>query len=130
MKTPNTVYHNATVTRDRRNQLKNLKSIYSVSDFIWAAYPTDNTNAIYAVSNKYYECNLFNIIPIISNKTMMASHLKDINANFIQVNEYSLQDIQDKLTNFSFNNFLFTEYEKKLFWEYEIENLINEIKLL
>jgi adenylylsulfate kinase-like enzyme len=52
MKTPNTIYHNATVTRERHNQLNGRKSTlaHAVEEVLhnlgWGAYVLDGDNVV------------------------------------------------------------------------------------
>lgn len=105
-----------------------LPYIYSVSDFVWAAYPTDNFNAVYAVSNKYFECSLFDKIPIISLGTRMAEDLKLCNENnVILIDEVDRTDIVKKLRLASSGVYVSAKYQKEMFWEDEANNLIKLI---
>ena len=94
-----------------------LSFIYELSDVVWAAYPTEDFNAIYAISNKYFECSYFCKVPIFSKNTKMAKDLAGNRGVFL-VNEYSVSEIKDvilKAINFSNTDFL--KYEIDSLWE-------------
>ena len=95
-----------------------LPYIYQLSDFIWAAYPTDNLNAIYAISNKFFECSMFKRVPVISSSTRMAEDLKvNYSSNVILVDEFDVEDIKYKLALAATGSFQFRPYQKEEFWE-------------
>ncbi len=92
-----------------------LEFIYGLSDLIWAAYPTNDFNAVYAISNKYFECSYFKKTPIISKCTKMAETLEN-NNNVILVNEYSPEEINKSILSF-YKSTSFVKYEPDLTWE-------------
>lgn len=103
-----------------------LKFIYDMSGLVWAAYPTQDFNAVYAISNKYFECSYFNKPPIISSKTKMAENLID-NKSVILVDEYSVKDIKDKVTSFKVEA-EFKKYEPDVLWEQKEGELLAYIR--
>jgi len=108
-----------------------LPYIYEISDFIWAAYPTDNLNAVYAISNKYFECSMFDRIPIISSRTRMADDLKVSSpGNVILVDEFDVEDIKGKLVLAESGGFTFKRYQEIEFWEDRSEDLMEQIRRL
>ena len=111
-----------------RYELSDLRYIYEKSNMVWAAYPTNDYNAIYAISNKYFECSFFEKKIILSSKTKMAESLID-NQSVILVDEYSCDDIRKKLllnVNISIENY--NKYESDTSWEEQEIKLIDFIK--
>lgn len=98
-----------------------LPYIYNVTDVVWAAYPSNDINVKYAISNKYFECSFFRKKPIFSKKTKIAEQLKNENAQCIFIDEYSVDDISEKLSQHLNNQGakVIDPYEKKLFWDKE-----------
>ncbi|MCW3175535.1 glycosyltransferase [Acinetobacter baumannii] len=108
-----------------RYRPSDLKYIYEKSDLVWAAYPTNDFNAVYAISNKYFECSFFEKKIILSKKTKMAESLQS-NSSVVIVDEYSPNDIKEKLianTNILVNKYI--KYEKDITWEDQEGELIN-----
>ncbi|MAB20747.1 MAG: hypothetical protein CMD31_12610 [Flavobacteriales bacterium] len=102
-----------------RYKAEDLGFIYNVADIVWAAYPTSDFNAIYAISNKYFECSYFSKRPVFSKNTKMAESLKG-NGSVILVNENSVPDIRSKLVSSYFNEReSFNKYETNRTWEDE-----------
>ena len=105
-----------------------LRWIYENSGLVWAAYPTNDFNAIYAISNKYFECSFFEKQIILSKKTKMAEDLNE-NPNVILVDEYSSSDIREKLlSNINFKLDKYQKYEVDISWEDQEENFIDVLK--
>ncbi len=114
-----------------RYRQSELPYIYSISDFIWAAYPTDNLNAVYAISNKFFECSMFEKVPIISSRTRMADDLKaHYPRNVILVDEFDIEDIKEKLVLAALGGFTFKRYQETQFWEDRSEDLMDHIRRL
>jgi len=93
--------------------------IYTVTDFVWAAYPTNDFNSIYAISNKYFESSLFSRRPIFSKKTKMAESLIDIKNSVLLVDEYDVKSIVSELSTAidgGFVNLPFEKYEEDIYW--------------
>lgn len=111
----NEMHINDKVSFFGRYSNKDLRYIYDVSDLVWAAYPTNDFNTRYAISNKYFECSLFSKVPIVSEGTMM-SKCKGEGSSIISVNECSVDDIFGKLEVYDFGR-EFKKYESDLFWE-------------
>ena len=113
-----------------RFEQKDLKYIYRISNYIWAAYPTVDSNAIYAISNKYFESSLFDRIPIFSENTKMVKELQNNSFSFISINESSVEDIRGTLQD-AFNKkqhrLPFVKYETICFWENHEKRLLEEI---
>jgi hypothetical protein len=109
-----------------RYNYSELKFIYDVSGLVWAAYPTKDRNAVYAISNKYFECSYFNKVPVISKATKMAESLKG-NSSVILLDEYSVADIKDKLRDPN-DVKSFVKYEPDTTWEEKEVELLSHIK--
>lgn len=109
-----------------RYSSSDLEFIYGISQLVWAAYPTKDFNALYAISNKYFECSYFNRVPIISVKTKMADGLKN-SPNVILVDEYSVSDIRDKVFGFKLQA-PYIKYEPDVTWEDKECDFVNYIK--
>lgn len=100
-----------------RYEPTDLSFIYSVADIVWAAYPTTDFNAVYAISNKYFECSYFNKTPVFSQKTKMAGRLNG-HENVLLVDEYSVSEIREKLIMFHHNkDSSYNKYEPDTTWE-------------
>ena len=69
-----------------------LPSIYSVSDVIWAAYPSKNENVKLAISNKYFETLAFETPGIFASNTMLGELIEEKKIGYV-VNPYSIEDI-------------------------------------
>lgn len=105
-----------------------LKIIYEKSDLVWAAYPTNDFNAVYAISNKYFECSFFEKRIVLSGRTKMAEYLNG-NSSVIIVDEYSPDDIKNKLlSNFDLKISNYSKYENDDTWEEKESEMIDFIK--
>ncbi|MCC9651533.1 hypothetical protein [Vibrio sp. MA64] len=101
-----------------------LTYIYEVTDLVWAAYPTRDFNAKYAISNKYFECSMFSKYIVVSQDTMMAK--KNDSPSIIKIDEYSIEDISIKLNSFD-NSGNYHAYEPFVTWEDKEHIIIEEI---
>lgn len=112
-----------------RYEMHDLPYIYSLCDLVWAAYPTDDFNAVYAISNKYFECSYYNKIPIISSKTEM---VRNSTSDFIiSVDEYDIDDIIVKIRQGISKCVLpFMKYEIDSFWEEHEVEFLRKVKEL
>ncbi|WP_063656164.1 glycosyltransferase [Aliivibrio fischeri] len=90
-----------------------LSCIYANTDVVWAAYPTLDYNAVYAISNKYFECSFFSKLPVFSLKTKMS---ENVTSDVLLVNEYDIDSISKEL-NRSMTLSTFKPYETTVFWE-------------
>ncbi len=102
-----------------------LNSIYKTSDLVWAAYPSENENVRYAISNKYFECNLFSVVPIFSENTKIGSELIEKNSTVILVDEYSIEKIKYAIIKYGEREFI--KYEPDIFWENKEPEIIEMI---
>jgi len=111
-----------------RYKPSDLRWIYEHSDLVWAAYPTNDFNAVYAISNKYFECSFFEKRIILSKKTKMAEDLNE-NPNVILVDEYSSCDIRKKLlSNINLKIDKYQKYEVDTSWEDQEEKFLDFLK--
>lgn len=79
-----------------RFETKDLYSIYKNSDVIWASYPNDDLNVKYAVSNKFFESQLYNRKIIVSENTFLAEEVLRSKLG-LSVNPYSIDSIKTVL---------------------------------
>ncbi|WP_419209472.1 glycosyltransferase [Photobacterium leiognathi subsp. mandapamensis] len=114
-----------------RYQQQDLAYIYEQTDYVWAAYPTLDYNSIYAISNKYFESNLFKTVPIFSKKTKMAENLKTFN-NVLIVDEYNIEAVINNISDAldaGVSDCKFKKYEPDLFWEEQEIKLFEALTL-
>lgn len=112
-----------------RYSSSDLKYIYELADLVWAAYPTNDFNAIHAISNKYFECSYFSKPPIFSKKTMMAKKLEKTSSSVIIVDEYNVHDIINKIQKgLTLGSANYVKYEPDTFWEDKEDLFINHLK--
>ncbi len=67
--------------------------LYHSSDLIWAAYPSEDYNAIYAISNKFHESLYVGVPCVYSKHTKLAEFVEHENLGFV-VNPYSVDEIK------------------------------------
>lgn len=104
-----------------------LRYIYKLSGLVWAAYPTLDFNAVYAISNKYFECSFFEKKIILSKKTKMAENLQQ-NLNVVLVNEYDPENIKKNiLSNITVQTYEYEKYEPDISWEEKEVDFIQAI---
>lgn len=114
-----------------RYELSDLPYIYRASNLVWAAYPTRDHNAMYAISNKYFECSMFCRRPVFSQSSMMIQRTLKSHGGVVAVDETSASDIKAKLAlAFSENDMEFSSYEKNIYWEDMEGVLLDKMKLL
>ncbi len=77
-----------------------LPCIYKVCDYVWAAYPPDDLNVKYAVSNKFFEAQLFGKPVLVSRCTRLGDYVEDSHAG-VTVDPYSMEDIKKVLVSLS-----------------------------
>lgn len=105
----------------------NLSEIYEVCDFIWAAYPNNNLNVKYAVSNKFFESIVFNKKIIVSNLTILGNQVSKMNNGYV-VDPYNVNEIENLLISLKKDDIPNAQmsFGTGLFWEDE-EILISTI---
>lgn len=102
-----------------------LMGIYNSIDLVWAAYPNDNRNVYYAISNKYYESQIFSIPIVVAEKTLLAEEVNKMSLGF-SVNPYSVEDIRKKIQFFKESSFEYPSVNKEeVYWESEMEIILN-----
>ena len=87
--------------------MKNINEIYDYVDYVWAAYPNNNLNVKYAISNKYFESLNFQKKIIVSSKTELSNLVISKNQGF-SINPFKKKEIE-KL----FSDELFIKYKVK-----------------
>lgn len=110
-----------------RYEQSDLFDIYSSSDLVWAAYPTEDFNAIYAISNKYFECSYFCKPIIVSANTEMAKNNLS-NKNILAVNESDALDIFSTISSRFKKYGTYEKYEPDITWESHEQKLITKIE--
>lgn len=111
-----------------RYEASDLSFIYDLTNLVWAAYPTKDFNAVYAISNKYFECSYFEKTPIFSKKTKMAENLSG-NPSVVLLDEYSVSDIREKILSVeSKKHIKFVKYEDDSSWEKKEAEFIEYLK--
>lgn len=110
-----------------RYEHSELPAIYNISQCVWAAYPTNDFNAVYAISNKYFECSFFERDIVLSQKTKMADSLYN-HKNVLLINEYCISDIKSSLMEFiQKDKGSYSKYEPDIFWEDKEQEMIKII---
>ncbi|MFI3939872.1 glycosyltransferase [Vagococcus fluvialis] len=105
-----------------RFDTEDLTTIYSESDIIWGVYPNKDENVKYAVSNKFFESQIFQKPVLVSENTNLAKLVNDIKVG-TSVNPYSLDSIRNGIKKISTIDY---EWKEEIFWEDE-EYLLNEL---
>jgi len=98
-----------------------LNSIYQITDIIWAAYPNDDKNVRYAVSNKYFESQVFEKKIIVSEDTYLGENVSQ-NGIGLCVNPYSINDIKQVIDNIRKIHYQ-NQYNASKFWQDEEEKI-------
>lgn len=107
-----------------RFKSRDLQSIYSITDIVWAAYPNDDQNVYYAVSNKFFESQVFMKKIIVSERTLLGQDVvrKGIG---VCVDPYSVESIAIGLNNVNELQYP-NRRNKDCFWQDE-EHRIREL---
>lgn len=127
------------VTMYGRYDYNQIPNIYRQSDVIWAAYPYNDYNVKYAISNKFHETLYYGVPGIFSKNTKLGDLVEKEGIGFT-VDCYSVEDINKtiksilddkdaKLANIKENIKRFQSHETDC-WEDEIEPFINYLKEL
>lgn len=108
-----------------RYNVEDLESIYGVCDYVWAAYPSENLNVKYAISNKFFESIIYRKKVIVSKNTMLGDYVNKTNMGFT-VNPYDVEQISAFLRTLNKyyeidNNFILENGE---YWEDEEDRLL------
>lgn len=120
-------------------QYSSIPEIYSETDIIWAAYPSNDFNVKLAISNKYHESLHFGVPAIFSKGTKLGEMVESSNAGYC-VDCYSVEDIkrviieyrdnQEKYSKLFKDNLSKLKYNENKNWEEEISPFIEYIKIL
>ncbi|AKL93661.1 glycosyl transferases group 1 [Clostridium aceticum] len=88
-KISNAIFHGAYLYKD-------IPKIYSMVDYVWAAYPNKSFNVVHAISNKFFEVIAFNKIGIFSNETNLGKLVSSSGIGIV-VNPYSIESIRNEI---------------------------------
>lgn len=110
-----------------RYDQKDLASIYSTCDYVWAAYPNVGLNEKYAISNKFFESIIFNKQVIVSENTEIGTKVVDLNLGYT-VDPFDIEDIKELVNKLNKTEDNFEDNQNKIedFWESE-EYLLRDI---
>ncbi|MER2108651.1 MAG: glycosyltransferase [Solibacillus sp.] len=113
-----------------RYTMNEIREIYEMCDYIWAAYPSEDLNVKYAVSNKFFESRVYKKKVIVSENTMLGDFAVKEGIG-IALNPYSVESIIFELDKFGkMGNQNIDSIENSLmgglYWEEE-EMKLNEI---
>lgn len=108
-----------------------LPEIYSGADVIWAAYPNDDYNVRYAISNKFFECTTFGVPGIYSDRTLLGDYVVSHHTGW-DVDPFSREAIRDLFVQIRDNRSeiderkaaLSEEKKSATSWEHDIRELI------
>ncbi|WP_404459794.1 glycosyltransferase [Sutcliffiella horikoshii] len=102
---------------------EDISEIYSKTDIVWCAYPSDNFNVKYAISNKFFETLAFKKPGIFSGNTKISHEISENNIGFL-VNPYSEENIKSLFIKISSDPILIEKvgeniksYNKPIFWD-------------
>lgn len=70
-----------------------IVNLYHDSDLIWAAYPSEDYNAVYAISNKFHESLYVGVPCVFSKHTKLAEFVEKENIGFV-VDPYKVDEIK------------------------------------
>lgn len=87
-------YNNVHLTG--RYDYSNISLLYEKSDVVWAAYPSEDYNVKYAISNKFHESIAYGVPCIFSDNTKLSEYVEIHNLGYI-VNPYNVSDIKSLL---------------------------------
>lgn len=100
-----------------------ISSIYQEADLIWCAYPNDNLNVKYAISNKFFETLAFKVPGVFSESTMLGEEISNHNIGFL-VNPNSSSFIKKLILEILRNKMMIQNvienikmYQKDIYWE-------------
>ncbi|WXR63029.1 glycosyltransferase [Peptostreptococcaceae bacterium AGR-M142] len=115
-----------------RYNYKSISKIYKSVDFVWGAYPNKLFNVKYAVSNKFYEAQVFKKPIIVSNGTKISEYVKEKNIGY-SVNPYSKEEIIKLLEKLSMKEYdcvrNYEKYEEMLCrYDLSVNEIINYIQ--
>lgn len=106
-----------------RYSQEDISEIYDEADLIWCAYPNDNFNVKYAISNKFFETVAFKVPGIFSKGTKLSEEVDKYGIGF-SVNPYDVKSIKNLIEKVYNHRDLIDnavkniqKYDKNMFWE-------------
>lgn len=81
-----------------RYEYSELSEIYASIDVLWAAYPLNEVNNRFAISNKYYESLLFDVPAIFSLGTRLGAHVSELDIGFC-INAENIEVVRDLVSS-------------------------------
>lgn len=117
------VDHNMTnVSFTGRYELDDLADLYAQCNVIWAAYPNKDENVKYAISNKFFEAQVFRKPIIVSENTYLAKWVEGEHLGYV-VDPYSQDCVIDLIKTISEGSKEIKLSNECLFWEDEQDEL-------
>lgn len=112
-----------------RYEMRDLEEIYKSLDYIWGVYPNNDNNVKYAISNKFFESQLFNKEIIVANETFLGDEVVKKRLGY-SISPYNLENIKKLLSQLEKKKNLDNTRvsDKKLYWEDEEEKLLKIYK--
>lgn len=116
---------------------RQIHEFYNISDYVWAAYPTDNIGVKKAISNKFYECLAFKKPGIFSSNALLAQIVEKHKIGYC-VDPYDVNSIEnlidnlimDKQTyNVTVQNIETYIFNNSVYWEDMIEHQTRAMKI-
>lgn len=108
---------------------QDIKSLYEFCDFIWSAYPNKEENVQYAISNKFFESQIFNKKIIVSKNTRLGEYVEKNNLGFA-IDPYDINTIKSLLEKLE-KKYIYEEkgnIGKGKYWQNEEKELIKVYK--
>lgn len=87
-----------------RFELNQLSELYNRTSLVWAAYPNNDANVKYAISNKFFEAQFFQKPIIVSEDTHLEKWVLNNHLGY-SVNPFSVESIKSTL-NYAMSNFM------------------------
>lgn len=104
-----------------------IGEIYKLCDYVWAAYPSEDQNVKYAISNKFFEALVYSKRTIISQGTLLGDMVEKYGLGYT-LNPYDFDAITDIINILIQDRQVIPSYEisnnlpvwlKDLYWESE-----------
>ncbi len=109
-----------------RYDYRDIANIYQQVDYVWAAYPNKLHNVKYAVSNKFYETQIFKKPIIVSKGTKISEYVQEKNTGY-SVDAYSKEKIKELLEKIEKNKDNIRNYESYEEMQFRYNSSIHEI---
>lgn len=111
-----------------------ISDLYNESDIIWAAYPNNDFNVRYAISNKFHESLAYHIPAIYANNTCLGEYVESLGLGF-QVDPYSISSIRrlldmidaDRNSLMRVHQALKKQYQKETLWNVDFSRLKSKV---